>query len=567
MGRRYYSFGSYKLDPIARTLLRDEKVVSLTPKAVETLHALVRCPGEIVSKEALLEQVWPGVFVEEGGLTRNICDLRRALSGFDGASPIQTVPKRGYRFAAPVIEQEFSRTRQKVLALLPISSIDVLEDPTLLLRLQEALAARLAMLQALRVEVVSGGNGDARWDAGSRDAGELSKPDYVLSGTFQHQNGTLRMAVRLVEAGPQKTLWAETFDRLTSDLFALQDSLAEEIAGAVGLLLSAEQPKMLSRRYTESSLAYQFYLQGRFHWSQRSEQHLRRAIQCFRRALAEDAEFAPAYSALSSSYSLLPMLSTLRSHDLMPQARAAAVSALQIDETLAEARAALAFVKWHYEWNWDEAEREYRRIIKYQPEHAMAHQWLGLLLAERGRMQEGVKQARMAREIDDSAHIQANLACVLYFAGRPSEAMEHAREVLEGSPRNIRAALILGLSLQQMGRMGEAVRRLEEAHGWSPGGPLVTGALGYAYAACGEEAKAKQLEGAARSLRGGRSDYYTQAMVRAGLGDAQQAIVLLEQACGERAFELVVLGADRRLDALRHLAGFPSVLARIHLAE
>ena len=565
MGRRYYQFGPYRLDPVARTLLRDNEPVELTPKAVETLRVLVQQPGAVISKETLLSEVWPGTFVEESGITRNICDLRHALTGLSGESFIQTVPKRGYRLVGPVSEQEQTvHVRQKMLAILPFKVLDQL-DPTMGLRIVEALAPRLALMQGFRVQTI-GENGSERTSSnGNPRPDGLSEADYVLEGSLQKQNAKLRVSVHLDDAKMGNTMWAETFEENSADLFKLEDALAEEIVGAVVLLLSAEQPKMLSSRYTESRAAYRLYLRGRFHWSLRLEKETRTAISFFRKALAEDPEYAPAYSALSSSYSLLPMVSTLRPHDWMPKAKAAAISALQIDETLAEARAALAFEKWHYEWNWSEAEREYRRIITFQPDHAVAHQWYGILLMEMGRMMEAVKHALIASELDPSPSVRANYATVLFYTGHHREAHEVAQETLAVAPGSLRARVINALVLQKMGDWTGAISALEEAYRTARVGHLIGGALGYAYAASGRKAEAQDVLRQLENLPRGRTDFSSQALVHVGAGDGKGAIGLFERACEEREFHLVLLGVDPRVDSLRDEPRFQAVLARIGL--
>jgi serine/threonine-protein kinase len=532
---------------------------------VETLRVLVEQPDVVISKEALLSKIWPGTFVEESGLTRNICDLRHALSDLSGASFIQTVPRRGYRFVAPVSElEDFAHFNRQVIAILPFRALDEL-DPTIGSRIAEALVPLLARQLSFCVRLARGQQTEHGMNKHAHSNG-LAEADFLLNGILQKQGKKVRVSVHLENTKLRNTVWAETFEESSSDLFKLQDTLAEEIAGAVVLLMSTEQPKMLSRRYTESRVAYRLYLRGRFHWSQRSETETRKAISCFRSALAEDPEYAPAYSAISSSYAMLPMVSTLRPHDWMPKAKAAAISALQIDEGLAEARAALAFVQWHYEWNWMEAEREYRRIITFQPDHAIAHQWYGLLLAEMGRRPEAMKHAALACELDPSPCFRANQACVLLYCGHHREAYDLARETLAVSPDSLRARVILALALQQMGDSAGAIRLMEALRS-SRAGHLIYGALGHAYAASGRRAEACGVLRKLQDLPRGRCDFSSQALVHIGAGDKRAALDELEKACEEREFYLVIFGVDPRWDCLRGEPRFQAVLERIGLSE
>jgi DNA-binding winged helix-turn-helix (wHTH) protein/tetratricopeptide (TPR) repeat protein len=566
LGRHYYQFGPYRLDPLARTLLRDNEAVDLTPKAAETLRVLVQHAGLVVSKETLLREVWPGTFVEEGGLTRNICDLRHALTGLDNGSPIQTIPRRGYRFVVPVCEFDgASTTGRKTLVVAPFRLLGDFDDSYIAARIADALRTRLAMLRSLNLEIsvpVSGG----AIQPGKYPPDHLPDVDYLLDGTLQRQNGSLRLSVHLHQAKLRSPVWADSFEEDAEDLFRLEDSLAEEIAGALSLILSSEQPKMLSHRYTEIQRAYRLYLRGRFHWHQRSEPALRRAISWFRQSLAEDPQYAPAYSALSSCYSLLPMVSALRPQEYMPKARAAAVSALEIDETLAEARAALAFINWHYDWKWKAAEREYRRIITFQPDHAISHQWYALLLVEMGHVNDALRHAAIASDLDRSPSIRANQASVLHLAGQYDDAISLARKTLSDFPQSLRARCVLALALEQKGQTAQAVRELEAASRDSGTPPMLSGALGHAYAVNGQQSAARQILNDLANLPRRRCDFGSQALVHLALGNMTRALELFEQACEEREFLLVLLGIDRRVDPLRSNPAFQSILTRIGLA-
>ena len=562
MGYCWYEFGSYRLEPATRTLLHDGQIVELTPKAVETLRVLVQHSGQVVSKDDLLGEVWPETFVEEGSLTRNISDIRRALSA-SGEHLIETIPRRGYRLSAPVRKCEAaSETTAGRLAVLPFETLDDFGDTNVGLRIAEALAVRLTALRELRVQPFM-----AREGVLERAEGNAPDVGFVLRGTVQRDQALARATVQLVEASSGTLVWGESFDEAANDLFLLEDSIAEQIAGAVGLALSTEQRKLLSRRYTESSLAYNLYLRGRFQWAQRSVKGVRQAIRLFRKAVEADSEYAPAFSALSSSYAFLPMLSSARPHDHMPKARASAITALEIDETLAEARAALAFVKWHYEWNWRAAEQEFRRILKFDPRHAMTHQWLGLLLAEVDRPSEGVNEAALARDIDPSPGIRSNYSMVLFLAGRYEEAIRTARETLRAFPASLRARIALSLALQVTGQALEAIRELEMTNEAARDVPLFCGALGHLYAATGRVSEAKSILQRLTSLSPRKTDFGSQALVNAGFGQTDAAIDLFERAWQEREFHLVLLKVDRRLDCLRSDPRFQSLLHRVGLEQ
>src|SRR5713226_9760861 len=424
VGRRWYVFGPYRLDPTAPVVLRDARPLPLTPKAVETLRVLVQSSGSLVSKERLLNEVWPGSFVGDGSLMRNISDLRKVL-GQDarGEEYIETLPKRGYRFVAPVEElKENDRPHQRTIAILPLKLLGRSpRDNYIGLGIADAVITKLSTIRECTVRPTTVVSGYLRSQEDPAAIGRQLGVEFVLDGAVRRFGNRMRVTVRLVTTASQTTIWAETFEEEASDISSFEESISEELAGALALSLSTEQRKLLTKRYTENAEAYRFYLRGRFYWGKRSQEGLRRAIQHFNRAIEIDGEYALAYSALAGSYALAPMLAPVPSCKFMPKAKAAALTALDIDDTLVEARSALAFAKWHYDWDWDwdGAKREFRRILKFQPHDAVTRQWYGLLLVEQAEFSEAIAQARKAQSIDPvSVSVRGNLATVLHFAGR-----------------------------------------------------------------------------------------------------------------------------------------------------
>jgi tetratricopeptide (TPR) repeat protein len=298
----------------------------------------------------------------------------------------------------------------------------------------------------------------------------------------------------------------------------------------------------------------------------RSPEELHRAINCFRRAIDIDPSYALAYSGLACSYSLLPMLAPVPSASCMPRAKTAAIHALEIDGTLLEARSVLAFVTWHYDWKWKAAERELRRMLKFEPGDAVAHVWYALLLAERGRFSDAVAEARRAQSLDSmSASLRANVATVLHFCGRHEEAVEEATEAIAVDPASVRAHFVLGLAREQQDRMPEAVAALETAVAVSKGtNPAMLGALGHALARSRKIDAAEQTVKALDELHPGVTSW-AKALVRLGMDDHCETLRLLGSACESREFGLVTLGIDKRLLPLRRAAGFRQLLEHVGL--
>ena len=301
----WYQFGKYRFDPHARVVLQGRERLPLTPKAVETLRVLVENAGSLVSTETLMNEVWPDAFVEEGSLTRNISDLRRALRS---RTHIETVSKRGYRFVTPVRRYQVAGADAPwtvgVRPLQPASTHESLAG--LGHAIANALVTKLSAIRGCAAHISGGGGGTSR--------GELAKverrraPDLLVRGTIQRRNRVIRASVEFVGAREASPVWTETIEHSLGGPESLEESISEELAGAVALWFSKRHRKLLAKRYTRNVVAYQRYLTGHFHASKRSEQGLHDAVRCFRESVELDSEYALAYAGLAAAYALLPML-------------------------------------------------------------------------------------------------------------------------------------------------------------------------------------------------------------------------------------------------------------------
>jgi DNA-binding winged helix-turn-helix (wHTH) protein/tetratricopeptide (TPR) repeat protein len=565
--RNWLHFGPYRLDVVSPGLFRDGEPVCLTPKALGVLRLLAEAGGEVVTKEMLLDQVWAGTFVEESSVTKNVSELRSALGPTeDGALYIETFPRRGYRFSVPVRHVSDGVAGRKTLAVLPFRHLGpVREDDSFGLRIADSVITKLATGRSFTVRPTAAVFRYGMPENGRATAGRDLNVDFVLDGSIQECGGTFRTTVQLIEVQSQEPVWGATLDQGIQDDLAIETALAEELAGALSLFVSTEQRDLLSRRYTDQPKAYQLYLRGRFHWAQRSKEGLKTAIRLFHKAIALDPEYALAYSGLSAAYALLPMLTAGRARQFMPKARMAALKALDLDEALVEARLSLAMVKWHYDFDWRWAEREFTTSMTFQPDNAMLHHWYALLLAEMGRSAEAVAEVRKAQALDpESANIRANVASVLFFAGRYTEAITEAEGSLALDAKCMRGHLMLGASLEQIGRLEEAIRVYGDALRLSPESALVLGRLGHAYGAARRSDEALSV---LHRLRRRRQRYYffEEAMVEVGLGDEAASLASLERAYEEREFALVMLRKDPRFGPLSGMAGFQAILDRIGL--
>ena len=565
MTQRYYVFGSYRLDPVARTLLRGGKPVPLTPKAVATLAVLLENGGSVVLKETLLRRIWAGSFVGDGSLMRNVSDLRKMFAGDGEPDYIDTIPRRGYRFNRAVRIESIDPTLRRSVAVLPFRRIGggTVEAATG----QAVVELTITKLSTVReCSVHPAAESAARAGDDPLAAGLDMRVDFVVEGSIRWHADQARVSVRVHAMADRSVVWAETLEERNDGSFAFEDAVSDELAGALALIVTNAERKLLVRRYTESGPAYQAYLDGRFHWALRSQAGLLRGIECFLRAASLDPSYALAHSGLASSYSLMPMLAPVPAVEWMPRAKAAALHALEVDDWLLEARGVLAFVAWHYDWKWTSADREFRTMLKFEPGDALTHIWYALLLAERGDAGAAIAHAREAEGLDPrSDGIRANLATVMLFCGRYDEAIQEARAVLASNPAAVRAYYVLALALEQQQCTADAIAALETAVTASrSANAAILGAWGHACARSGRHDGTQRALKALDALSPDVSSA-ARALVRLGMNDSSGALQLLHRACDSREFGVVTMAVDPRLTPLRESPDFHRLLKRIGL--
>lgn len=497
----------------------------------------------------------PASVVEPGSITRNIADLRKALGD---RRHIETISKRGYRFVTPVQQSR----EQECPPLLEIG-VEVFQlqspDPSLdHLRkgIAAAIVSKLDAIPGCATHVVG-----EKTDIGRHGDGTVN-----VRGFIQRSGSLIRVSVVIFDAGKITPVWSESLDYRLDELLAIEDSCAEEFAGAVALWISKRQRKLLAKRYTRSSEAYKLYLTGHYHLGRRSRPAVEKAISCFRKSVEQDAEYALAFAGLAASYALMAMLAPVEAMTYMPRARIAALNALEGDETLAEARSALAFVKWHYEWDWRGAESEFRRVLKFYPNDALTRVWLGLMLVEQGRFAEAIEQATRALKVaPESAVIRANLAAVLLFATRDRHAADEARAALRLDPNSLRAQWVLASVLQKTGEHAGAIDLLEAASKRAPDSPMIHGALTFCYAKSGRKDRALTVLRWIESLPEQNAWAYARAIGHLGLGHEREALSCLAEAKAGHDFQTILLKVDWRLDGIRAYPEFRSILEAVGL--
>jgi serine/threonine protein kinase/TolB-like protein/Tfp pilus assembly protein PilF len=387
----------------------------------------------------------------------------------------------------------------------------------------------------------------------------------VMMGRVLQFGDNLVIKTELVDTEDGSQLWGEQYKRKSADIFEVQEEISKEISEKLKLKLTGEEKKLLAKRYTDNTEAYNLYLKGRFCLSKTTKEALNNAIKHFRQAIAADPDYALAYAGLADAYYALSS-SHLPANEAMPKARAAAEQALQIDDTLAEAHASLGLVKAFYEWDWAGAESEYRRAIELNPGHASAHHWYGWYLALMGRLNEAIAEIRQASELDPlSLEINTDLGLSFFFARQYERAIEQFEKALEMDPNSVWTRFFMGWAREQKGDYDEAIEEYRRAARLDDA-PLILAALGHTFALAGRRDEAQGVLEEMKQMAASRhvSPYHF-AIIHAALGNRDEAFEELEESYRARSEALVWLKVDPRLDRLRTDPRFIDLQRRVNL--
>lgn len=576
---RFYEFGSFCVDTRERSLLHEGKPIPLTPKAFEILSVLVQHSGQVVEKERLLNAVWPDSFVEEGTLAQNIFILRKVLGeSRSNRQYIETVPKRGYRFMARVRESDKradpgadvrnSKAGGRSLAVLPFKLLTPAHNEEYLgLGMADALITQLSNVARINVRPTSTILRFNDLQRESITAGKELKVDLVLEGEIQRLKDRVRVTVQLVNVENGAPLWAGKFDEQFVDIFAMEDTISGRVVEALALKLTSDEKRLLIQSHSKVPEAFQENLKGRYQWNKWTEEGFKKSAEHFARAIKKDPEYAQAYIGLADSYNALGFYSYLPPREAMPQARAAAEKALEIDETRAEAHRSLAEVLLFYDWNWLAAKREIERAIELNPGYALVYQVYSSYLIAMGQFDEAEAMMKRAIEMDPvSPIINTTIGCPLYFAGQYDRALEQYQNALNSDPNFGLARACLGDVYVQKELYEHAIAEYENGISHWGRKPGLLSSLGYALAMSGNKDGAVEILEQLRDLS--RRQYVPSvafAIIYIGLGDKDQAFDRLQRACSERSSKLVFLKVNPNLNSLRSDPRFAHLLRRVGL--
>jgi TolB-like protein/Flp pilus assembly protein TadD len=427
----------------------------------------------------------------------------------------------------------------------------------------ETLINSLSQVPGLRVSARSLAFRYKGRDVDPQKAGRDLNVRAVITGRVTIRGNMLNVQSDLVDVSTGSQLWGGQYNRPLADILAVQDEIAGEIFEKLRLRLTGEDKKRATKRYTDNPEAYQLYLRGRFYWNQGTIAGFKKAIEYFQQAGTKDPKYALAQAGLADSYLFLGSYWV----EAIPEAKVAALRALELDPTLAEAHVSLGHIKLWLDWDWPAAEREFNQGIALNPNSALAHNQYAMYLAAMGRLNDAIAEVKRAQELDAlSPIVNTDLGWYLLYSGRSSEAVDQFRKTLELDPDYLSARWGLGAAYAQQQLYDQAIEELKKAVSLSEGSPVAVGHLGFAYGLKGAAAEARRTLNELSTLADRQYvPSSTVALVYAGLGDKAKALERLEQAYQEHDFAMVFLDVVPWFKSLRGEARFQALVRRMQL--
>ncbi|HEY0006642.1 MAG TPA: protein kinase [Pyrinomonadaceae bacterium] len=457
---------------------------------------------------------------------------------------------------------------EKTLAVMPL--VNVSGDPNMEYLsdgITESIINTLSQLGQLRVMARSTVFRYKGRDVDPCEAGRELQASAVTTGRVLLVGDNLIIKAELVNVADGSQLWGEQYRRKSADIFEVEAEISKEISEKLRIKLTGAEKRLLAKRHTDNPEAYQLYLKGRFYLGKMTKDGLKRGIEYFNRAIELDPGYALAYAGLAEAYYGLSA-AHLPPREAMPRARAAAMKALELDDTLAEAHASLGLVQAFYDWDWTGAEREYRRAIELNHGYASAHHWYGWYLALMGRLEESTRELQQAQELDPlSLEINTDLGLSFFIGREYDKAIEQFRKAIEMDPHFIWGRFFLAWACEQKGDLASAINEYKLVAAQDDT-PVIRASLGYAYALAGQPEEThsilKELTDLSRQKHVSPYDF---TVLHTALGDLDHAFDCLERAYESRSEALVWLKVDPRLDALRADPRFTDLLRRVGLDD
>ncbi len=601
-----------ELDRPAYELRRSGRALKLERIPLDILFLLAERPGQLVTREEIAERIWGrGAHLDvDNSINGAVRKIRQVLKE-DPEQPrfIQTVTGRGYRFVAPVPDlpaapaptpprsyrkawlagalvlpllvgallwfrdrSQAGRSGRVMLAVLPFQNLTGDESQEYFSDgLTEEMITQLGNRYPARLGVIARASVmhfEQTRKPPERIGRELGV-QYLLLGSVRRDAGAVRVTAQLIRTRDHAQLWARQYDRQLSGLLTLQDEIAREITDAIESSLGDRAPasKVASTGRPPAPDAYDLYLRGQYFFNRRTDADLRTAAGYFEQATRTDSTFARAWAALAAADVLGAVYSVRPPQELVARARTAALKALALNPSLAEAHTALALIVQNHDWDWQGAGREFRQAIDLNPNYATAHHWYAEHLMWRGRFDEALQESERARRLDPlSLIIAADNGAILYFARRYDRAIDRLRSVRAVDPMMSRTQLLVAVYAEA----GMFDQSLAEEERWRPIVPAAVhwATLAYVYGRAGRTGEARHnIEELLVASKREPVQARVFAWSYAGVRDTEQTVAWLEKACAEHSAEMVSLRVNPGYDFLRGDPRFQRLLDRVGLGE
>ena len=468
-------------------------------------------------------------------------------------------------------ERSSERKPQPSIAVLPFTNLSPNPDQEYFCDgMAEEIINALTHVEGLRVAARTSAFSFRDKAVDIREIGKKLNVETLLEGSVKRAGNRVRITTQLINVTDGYHLWSEKYDREMQDVFAIQDEISLAIVDKLRVRLLGKQKAKLIKRHTEAIDAYSLYLKGRYFWNKRTEESLKKAVQYFEQAIEKDPGYALAYTGLADSYILLTEYNLLPPKNAFPKAKAAVMKALEIEETLAEARTSLASIKTLNDWDWIGAKREFKLAIEFNPGYATAHQWYAEYLTMTGQYAEAISECKRAQELDPLSLVIGVTAAVTLLCGtrRYDRVIEECQKVLEMDPNFGGALNILGMVYRERGLYREAIEAFRKARTFDEGNSWVTANLAHTYAVSGNRSEAQKVLDELEQVSKRR--YVPPdniALVYLGLGEKNLMFEYLEKAYQDRSVGLIWLRSDPIFDSIRSDPRFIALLKRIGLEK